>query len=791
MTFSATTTSSSNERPANQEYPDQQQQHEAEDISSDDDSDVEGAADEEDDDPNMEPISTSNIIEGGRRTRGKRIDFSQAAANEKENEDDEEDDEEFSSQGHLHQRDPRSSSSLFDGYDRSASSRSPAAAAAAAPRRDNLRPAAGTSAGPGYGYGYGGGGGGGYGFAAYPNSAEAGFKPVSLSGDTSGYRSATPNSKGQYSDAVLSSLESQNDEDIEGITARVKMLKNVTLAIGDEIRDSTALAEKMNETFDTTRVKLRGTMNRMLRMAEKTGEKQSRQSNHGHSSHIHDEQPDWVLKVDIWHQLEILRQLLSTRPAVPELPSTIFQLVDEVVQYDNSHKLLTSSHNVLPSLTVKHNENEASKVTRISVWKGDITTLTDVTAIVNAANSKLLGCFNPQHKCIDNIIHSAAGPRLRKACHDLIAELGPAYEEPEGLARVTPGYNLPAEYVLHTVGPQLTGNKLPGENERESLARCYRSCLEATESLPALEDGRKPNVDKAIAWLQDADYLLITAGAGLSAATGLDYTSKDLFKERFPACLRLGLQQLYDVIGFNGWPSIEHKWGYLYKHLHMVATWPTSKLYENLLRFTTERFMNKSDTGEVEYRYFIRTSNADGFFAKNGFPADRISTPQGQYKYLQCINKCRPGESVFPSQPYIEAALDYIDDSTQMLTDPSKLPTCQYCGAEMTICVRGGNYFDQSFFKPQEKAYGCFVNEVVRQMQSSKPRKAVILELGVGLNTPPVIRWPNEELTSHGFRLIRAGVDAAAYVPWELEEGGVAVGINGDLSVILDLILPK
>lgn len=101
----------------------------------------------------------------------------------------------FSSQGHLHQRDPRSSSSLFDGYDRSASSRSPAAAAAAAPRRDNLRPAAGTSAGPGYGYGYGGGGGGGYGFAAYPNSAEAGFKPVSLSGDTSGYRSATPNSK--------------------------------------------------------------------------------------------------------------------------------------------------------------------------------------------------------------------------------------------------------------------------------------------------------------------------------------------------------------------------------------------------------------------------------------------------------------------------------------------------------------------------------------------------------------------------------------------------------------------
>ncbi|MCJ1334129.1 hypothetical protein MMC10_010836 [Thelotrema lepadinum] len=76
---------------------------------------------------------------------------------------------------------------------------------------------------------------------------------------------------GQYSDAVLSELESQNDEQVEGMSARVKMLKDITVAIGDEIRDSTSLAEKMNDSFDNTRVRLRGTMNRMLRMAERTG----------------------------------------------------------------------------------------------------------------------------------------------------------------------------------------------------------------------------------------------------------------------------------------------------------------------------------------------------------------------------------------------------------------------------------------------------------------------------------------------------------------------------------------
>jgi len=86
-----------------------------------------------------------------------------------------------------------------------------------------------------------------------------------------GFRPATPNSRGQYSDAVLNELESQNDGQVEGILGKVKMLKDMTIAIGDEIRESSALAEKMNDSFDGTRVRLKGTMNRMLLMAERTG----------------------------------------------------------------------------------------------------------------------------------------------------------------------------------------------------------------------------------------------------------------------------------------------------------------------------------------------------------------------------------------------------------------------------------------------------------------------------------------------------------------------------------------
>ncbi len=113
---------------------------------------------------------------------------------------------------------------------------------------------------------------------------------------------------------------------------------------------------------------------------------------------------------------------------------------------------------------------------RLVLWQGDITRL-DADAIVNAANSRLLGCFRPGHNCIDNVIHSAAGLQLREECAEIIRRQG--HEEPAGQAKITKGYNLPAKHVLHTVGPIIDGPLT--ERDRELLASCYRSCLKLAE----------------------------------------------------------------------------------------------------------------------------------------------------------------------------------------------------------------------------------------------------------------------------------------------------------------------
>ena len=112
----------------------------------------------------------------------------------------------------------------------------------------------------------------------------------------------------------------------------------------------------------------------------------------------------------------------------------------------------------------------------IYLWQGDITTL-ECDAIVNAANSQLLGCFQPLHNCVDNCIHTYAGLRLRNACAGIMQKQG--HVEPAGRAKITPAYDLPCKYVIHTVGPIVNG-RLTARHE-ELLASCYRSCLALAE----------------------------------------------------------------------------------------------------------------------------------------------------------------------------------------------------------------------------------------------------------------------------------------------------------------------
>ena len=110
---------------------------------------------------------------------------------------------------------------------------------------------------------------------------------------------------------------------------------------------------------------------------------------------------------------------------------------------------------------------------RFEIIQGNITK-SDVDAIVNAANSGMTGCYVPGHRCIDNCIHTFAGVQLRSACARLMAQQG--HEEPTGQAKLTPAFNLPCKYVLHTVGP-IIGSQVT-DRDKALLASCYRSCLE-------------------------------------------------------------------------------------------------------------------------------------------------------------------------------------------------------------------------------------------------------------------------------------------------------------------------
>ncbi|KAK6845168.1 ER-golgi SNARE complex subunit B.t1.c1 [Apiospora arundinis] len=156
----------------------------------------------------------------------------------------------------LHQRDSRSA--LFEGYNGGGRSSSDATTT----RRQFQTPSPSPGS-VGGGYGYSGG---------YPGSnGNGGHLGVDNSSSRGGFRPATPNSRGQYDDATIESLESQNDSQVSGILDKVGILKSMSVAMGDEIRDSTAMMEKMNDTFDNTRLRVRGTMNRMMIMADRTG----------------------------------------------------------------------------------------------------------------------------------------------------------------------------------------------------------------------------------------------------------------------------------------------------------------------------------------------------------------------------------------------------------------------------------------------------------------------------------------------------------------------------------------
>ncbi|MBQ7058302.1 MAG: protein-ADP-ribose hydrolase [Firmicutes bacterium] len=175
-------------------------------------------------------------------------------------------------------------------------------------------------------------------------------------------------------------------------------------------------------------------------------------------------------------QKNLFRALMNVRPP-KRISEDFLKIQDEYLTEENLKGKITDLDELTPCRVDD----------RIFLWQGDITTLR-VDAIVNAANSGMTGCYQPLHNCIDNIIGSKAGIRLRLCCNDYMcrqaAVYGKRYEEPTGRAVITSGYSLPCRFILHTVGPIVSGG-LTEEHER-LLASCYTSCLDV-----AAENGLK------------------------------------------------------------------------------------------------------------------------------------------------------------------------------------------------------------------------------------------------------------------------------------------------------------
>lgn len=263
---------------------------------------------------------------------------------------------------------------------------------------------------------------------------------------------------------------------------------------------------------------------------------------------------------------------------------------------------------------------------------------------------------------------------------------------------------------------------------------------------------------KALEALREADCVLIGAGSGLSAAAGVSYGDTETFARLFKPLLKKGFRRQYELIGFHDWTEGE-KWGYWATHVNYVRfEYPVSPVYTKLFNLVQEK------------DYFVFTSNVDGMFYKSGFDSDRAYTPQGDYALMQCVKACT--QETWPSKPVIDRILSAIDPKTLTVTDPDLVPYCPNCGGPMFLNVRVDRHFIEKPYEPQHERFMPWLQDTVG-------RRLCIIELGVGFNTPSVIRWPLQSITKQHSTatLLRVNQDHPQ-VPDEIAEKSLSFGVN-------------
>ncbi len=225
--------------------------------------------------------------------------------------------------------------------------------------------------------------------------------------------------------------------------------------------------------------------------------------------------------------------------------------------------------------------------------------------------------------------------------------------------------------------------------------------------------------------LDAVDAVVIGAGAGLSAAAGLDYSGPGFKKEFADYIERYGFPDLYSS-SFYEFPTEEERWARWARHIDYARFRPGAfPLYRDLLELVKDR------------NYFVITTNVDGQFRKAGFESDKIFEVQGDYGLMQCATGCHP--KVYSDK---EAVKEILEHSHDLTVDPKYVPVCPVCGGPMDVHVRKNGFFveDEDWRRAAER-----YEEFMQRYAATK--KIVLLELGIGYNTPAIIRYPFEQIT--------------------------------------------
>lgn len=271
-------------------------------------------------------------------------------------------------------------------------------------------------------------------------------------------------------------------------------------------------------------------------------------------------------------------------------------------------------------------------------------------------------------------------------------------------------------------------------------------------------------IKRAAEIISDADYILIGAGAGLSTAAGAEYGGK-WFEENFAEFRdRYGtgphMQDMYSA-GFYPFPDEEAFWGYWSKHALLGGVkLDVTPLHKVLLSLCEGKHL------------FVLSTNVDGQFVKAGLPEDQIFCTQGDYFHIQCSRGCH--RQVYDARDLFAR----MDEARKNCRIPSNLvPKCPVCGGPMSMNLRSDNYFvEDSAWHEAERRFGEFLYEAL-----SSDRKVCLLEVGVGFNTPIIIRFPFEKLAKEHeqMSLVRLNLKEAFVPAWL---GDRAVGINADMA---------